>query len=74
MRLYEILQEKRVLSSWIDSLDYVDINVIMILDNGRTYTIHKVPPVIYDKWMVAPSKGKFWHANIAGKYQVSRNI
>jgi len=74
MRLYELLHEQRVLSSWIGSLDYVDINVIMILKNGHKYTIHKVLPGIYDKWMAASSKGRFWHANIVGKYQVSRNI
>lgn len=74
MRLYEILEEQRVLSSWIKSIDYVDTKIIMILDNGRKYTIHKTPPVIYDNWLVAPSKGKFWHANIARKYKVTRNI
>ena len=74
MRYYEILNEQRVLSSWINDLNYDDGKIIMTLNNGRKYMIKDTPEELYNKWIISPSKGKFWHANIARKYKVSQTF
>lgn len=59
-----------VFSSWIEDLtyDYENKSVIMTLLNGRQYTIEDVPEEIYQEWLSAYSKGKFWHSDIKGIY------
>lgn len=73
MKLSEIqLDEVGVLSSWIQDLTYKNGDVIMTLLNGRSYRILSVPETIFNWWVKAPSKGKFWHSKIRGNYRVSR--
>lgn len=69
----ENLFEETVDSSWIAELDYEDAgNVIMELLSGRRYRIYGVPEDIFQSWLQADSKGKFWHAYLRGMYQVIR--
>lgn len=74
MRLFEIqrLDEESVFSSWIDELDYDDGNVIMTLLSGRAYQIRDVPYDVFEEWLQASSKGKFFHSDIKGLYDITR--
>ena len=65
------LCETPVDSSWIMKLSQKDGNVLMAL-NGRRYLIQNVPSSVYDSWIKAQSKGKFWHQRIKGVYRVER--
>ena len=44
----------------------------MTLNTGRQYYIYNIRRTEFDKWTRAPSKGKYWHYNIAGFYDVKR--
>lgn len=66
------LNEVAVKSSWIADLDYVEGETYMRLKNGRAYVIRRTEPRLYDRWFTAPSKGKFWHSDVKGLYQVRR--
>lgn len=73
MRFNEVqiaVLEREVDSSWIADLHYTGQNILMTLNSGRTYTILNVPEVVYDAWVAAQSKGKFWHQNIKDTYRV----
>lgn len=74
MRLVQILSEKPVESSWITNLTYnrADRKMTMQLSNGRSFTIPAISRSIFERWINSPSKGKFYHANIRGKYEVNR--
>jgi hypothetical protein len=75
MRLEQIepIAEVSVISSWIQDLDYIGDNVVlMTLNNGRQYRVLGVGEGLFRQWVSAPSKGKFWHSNIKGNYRVSR--
>lgn len=75
MRINEILvNEEPVLSSWISDLTLQnnERDVTMALGNGRRYAVYNVGPQNYTAWVRSPSKGKFWHSNIKGKFVVKR--
>ena len=44
----------------------------MTLNNGRQYYIYDIKRTEFEKWHRAPSKGKYWHSDIAGFYDVKR--
>ena len=44
----------------------------VIFTNGREYLYEDVPADVYEKFLVADSKGKYLHENIIGKYNYSR--
>ena len=72
MRIVNLFEEM-VDSSWISELEYEDAgNVIMELLSGRRYRIYGVPEDIFESWLEADSKGKFWHAYLRGMYQTIR--
>ena len=76
MRLFEIemnLDEEQVFSSWIDEISY-DGNgrVLLLLLSGRQYIVHDVPEEVFEEWLEAPSKGKFWHSDIRDYYIVMK--
>lgn len=71
MRIRE-LNEMEVFSSWIEILTYDNGSVIMQLLNGNEYEIDRVSMGLYSRWVSAPSKGKFWHRNLRGRYHVTR--
>ena len=66
------LDEVAVISSWIADLDYHEGDTYMTLNNGRMYVVKGTRPDVYDRWIKAPSKGKFWHSDIKGLYLVRR--
>lgn len=40
--------------------------------SGEVYEYHDVPRHVYDVLLAAPSKGKYFHQNIKGKYEFTR--
>ena len=74
MRLEQILSEKKVQSTWITDLTYSRPRRVltMTLSNGRSFTIPAISRTMFERWVNSPSKGKFYHSNIRGKYEVNR--
>jgi len=69
MSYQQFLVEEPVKSSWIEDLTYVEFEdgsggVNMTTKGGRTYFIEDVPYEVYERWMKALSKGKFWWSDI----------
>jgi hypothetical protein len=44
----------------------------VIFKDGAHYIYNGVKPAVHAALMKSPSKGKFFHANIKGKYQHSK--
>ena len=74
MKIEEILNEKRVESSWIIDLTYNRPNrrLTMNLANGTVYTINNISRSTFDRWTLSPSKGLFFHNNIKDVYPIKR--
>ena len=75
MKIMEIiarLDEVAVLSSWIDEIDYNGNDVLMTLLDGNEYKVYDVEEDIYDEWVTAPSKGKYWHGYVRDYYITMR--
>lgn len=49
-------------------------DVVMALGDGKRYRINTVGPRVYQQWMQAPSKGRFWHDQIKQNYVATRLI
>lgn len=66
MKLKELLCEQPVLSSWISELNYdpEEQMVILVLKGGKSYEFPGIPQKLYNKWLKAPSKGKFYWRKI----------
>jgi hypothetical protein len=46
-----------------------DLKILEIeFNSGGVYQYSNVPPEIYSNLMTAPSKGKFFHANVKNNY------
>lgn len=65
------LNEIAVMSSWISNLSVRDNNIIVTVRNGRQYRVYGAGR-LFREWNRSPSKGKFWHARIRGKFMVRR--
>lgn len=74
MKLIEILTEKRVESTWITELLYTrpTRTLTMKLSNGKAFAIAGISRTTFERWLKAPSKGRFWHNAIKGVYKVNR--
>jgi hypothetical protein len=74
MRLSEILLEKPVRSSWITDLKHNRAGKIltMTLSNGKQYTIPGITRTTFEQWHRSPSKGRFFHTKIAGRFKATR--
>ncbi len=75
MRAVEFLFEARVKSSWIADIHYTPYPqriLTLTLKNGRKYKIPNVSNATYQQFLTNPSKGKYWHKFIKGKYLVTR--
>lgn len=61
-------------SSNIDSVGYDADNKRLTIRflTGKTYHYNGVDPGTLDEFMKAESKGKFFHANIKGKYEFEK--
>lgn len=68
----QMLEEEPVMSSWIEDLSLHGNDVEMELNSGRAYIINRVGEDLFDDWINARSKGKFWHSDIRDNYYVSR--
>lgn len=68
------LNEKKVQSTWITDLRHSRQNkeLTMTLNNGRQFLIPGVTRTTFEQWTRAPSKGRYFHNRIKGKYQVTR--
>ena len=66
----------KVQSSTIAEIDREVVNeklfLKVIFTNGREYLYEEVPADVYEKFLMADSKGKYLHENIIGKYSYSR--
>lgn len=76
MKLRQIITEAPVLSSWIADLTLMNNgrDVVMALGDGKRYRVNTVGPAVYQQWMQAQSKGRFWHERIKQNYAVTRLI
>lgn len=68
------LKEKAVQSTWITDLRHsrAKKELTMTLNNGRQFLIPGVTRATFEQWTRAPSKGRYFHNRIKGKYQVTR--
>ena len=60
-----------VVSSNIEAVGYNDINEELIVQfiGGAQYLYKGVKKATYDSFAIAPSVGKFFHANIKSKFE-----
>lgn len=74
----QILTEEAVISSWIADLTFKRNrrngfgDVYMTLNTGRRYVVVRVDEDLFLEWVTSMSKGKFWHSDIRGRYDVYR--
>jgi hypothetical protein len=68
------LREMKVESTWITDIRHsrAKKEVIVTVSSGRRYLIPGVTRAVFDQWIRWPSKGKFYHNRIKGKYQLTR--
>lgn len=71
------ITEKRVESSWLYDISYSRKRKIvqMTVKNGvssSTYYVKGVSRHMFDKWHRSASKGKFFHYNIKGFYNIEK--
>ena len=55
----------------IDAYDYdADMGVLHVrFHGGETFSLQGVPPETAADFAAAPSKGKFWHANLRDQFR-----
>lgn len=58
-------------SSNLSAFEYVSEGKILVVDfkSGRTYRYHKVPLDLFTKLILSESQGKFFKAEIQGKFE-----
>lgn len=61
----------KVNSSLIKSVDYVGTDMTVTLNSNKSYKFASVPKATYDKFLSAPSKGKFFNSDIKNKFTVT---
>ena len=61
-----------VSSSDIRSVGYQNGVLYIAFNSGSIYSYAGVPEVIYQNLMTAASHGRYFHANIKGRYAYSR--
>jgi hypothetical protein len=75
MKIAELLTEAAVKSSWIARVDYSPYPariLTLVLKNGNMYKIPNVTTAVYQQFLTRPSKGKYWHQFIKGRYLVNK--
>ena len=55
-------------SSLIEKTEYSDNLLFLTFSTGHTYCYCNVPETVYKEMIVSPSKGRFFHDRIKGKY------
>lgn len=59
-------------STMLKEVEYRYRVLTVTFRNNTKYSYHKVPRVIYDKLVVAPSKGQYFNQNIKHNYTWSK--
>lgn len=66
----------KVQSSTIKDIDREvvkgNIYLKVTFNNGREYLYEGVTAKVYEEFLLAPSKGKYFHENINGRYNYTR--
>lgn len=74
MKIFEVT-EAPVESSWITDITLADDGSVTIaLNDGKRYSVEGLGDAVYQQWIAAPSKGRFFHEQIKDNYQVRRLI
>ena len=61
-----------IASTNISSIGYEGTTLHIRFNSGGLYAYHGDPSNVYNSLMNAPSKGKYFHANIKGRYGDTR--
>jgi hypothetical protein len=76
--IYEKRQKKKawefVKSSNIDAVNYFNKELRIRFKSSGVYVYHNVPKKVFDKFMAAPSIGKYYSNNIKGKYDGEKYV
>jgi len=59
-------------SSNIASIGWENMELYITFNFGATYVYYDVPEEVFEEMLDAPSKGKYFHANIKGKYDYDK--
>jgi len=62
----------KVESSNIESVGWLNGELYIAFNSGTTYVYFDVPEKVFKDMLDAPSQGKFFHANIRGKYDYDK--
>lgn len=66
------MERTEVKSTTIGSVGYNDRTLEIQFKNGAIYKYADVPPEVYHGLLQAGSPGKYFYANIKGKYQTTK--
>lgn len=75
MLINEILNEKVVDSTWLRDISFSRSKNVARMDTvskgiRRVYEIHGMTRHQFDRWHRSPSKGKFFHKEVLGFYDI----
>lgn len=59
-------------SSNIQSIGWEDMELYITFNSAITYVYYDVPEEVFEEMLDAPSQGKYFHANIKGKYDYDK--
>jgi hypothetical protein len=66
------MKQTLVASSLISHIGHQDNTLRVWFKSGEVWDYHEVPPSIFDAMLQVDSVGKFFHANIKGKFKSTR--
>lgn len=66
------MERTPVKSSLVKSIGYLDKKMEIEFKNGSIYSYEPVGPTIFDAFLEAPSKGKYFHTYIKGNFQATK--
>lgn len=62
----------KVQSSTISEISHDGKTLLIEFVHGGKYAYEDVPPAVFEAFAAAESKGKYFHAEIKGKYRYSK--
>lgn len=66
------MEMKHVVSSDLNSVGYEGTTLYIRFNSGGLYSYSGVPASVYQALMSAPSHGRYFHANVKGRYPYAR--
>lgn len=77
MKINDIIVEKVVQSSWLRDIKFNRRKKIARMDTEskgirRSYYIHGMTRYQFDRWHNSPSKGRFFHKEVIGFYDITK--